>query len=252
MAARICTLASALAAVSSGLVCKSWQIHVRRATVLAATADEATERARRDMALKQQQYEASQLAASKASVSSEQVPSLAELAFIPFVDDCGQLSECGASASTRASVYAIFDEAKELVHVGKSRDATRSLRSILVRQPELSHYFKVFHVSKPSRNFLDVVAETWLQNSTPLGNDGAEGQRSFEAPMDFKPLMTDDDRADLEAAKQIGKEKLAFKKVAVRYEAHKLNKLKARGFDVSSIKFDSKLKGQGLLDLKAA
>ena len=64
--------------------------------------------------------------------------------------------------------------------------------------------------------------------------------------------MTPDDHAEVEAAKARGKEALALKAVARRFEQDKIAKLKARGFDVANFKFCPKLKGKGLLDLKAS
>jgi len=206
---------------------------------------------RRELAAKASAYEARRRSAAEAATSGLEVPSLESLAWQEFYDGAGGVTECVIPAGTRASVYAIFDETKALAHVGKSRDAAHSLRTILARQPDAAYFFKVFHVAKASKTYLDVVADAWIAGAAVAGNDGGDGQRAWEAPTDVKPLMTPEDRNDFDAAAARGKEALALKKVARRYEADKIAKLKARGFDAAHFQFDPKLKGQGLLDIKA-
>lgn len=215
-----------------------------------ATLDESAEFVRRELAAKQEAYETSRRAAARASADGEEIPSLEDLELVPFIVD-GSVSDCGASKSTRASVYAVYDKEEKLVHVGKSRDAQHSLRTILARQPDLSYYFKVHHATKPSRSFLDLVTEAWASPEVE-GNDGGEGQKAWEAPMDVKPLMTEEDKADFAKAKERGKPDMALKKVARRFEAEKVAKLKERGLTAEEFKFDPKLKGDGLLDIKHA
>ena len=173
-----------LAAAASGLVPArvSQDRMCRQATV------GETDRVRAELAAKEAAYEQSRRAAAAASVAGASVPSLAELEFVSLMDAQGGVSECGATKSTRASVYAIFDENRELAHVGKSRDAQESLRQIVARQPERSYFFKVFHVERPSRAFLDVVADSWIDGRAIDGNDGADGQRAWESPFDVSGL----------------------------------------------------------------
>ncbi|KAJ8600362.1 hypothetical protein CTAYLR_000693 [Chrysophaeum taylorii] len=215
--------------------------------LLRATVDDA-EYTRQQLAARQASYEAARRQA--AQTHTLDVPALDSLPFIEVIQD-GCVATLGATPRTRASVYAIYDAEKRLAHVGKSRDARQSLRIVLARQPDLCHFVRVYHVEKPSRTFLDVVVAAWAA-SQPLGNDGAEGQRAWEAALDVKPFMTEEDCRDLEEKKTRGKEALAYKAVARRYEQQKLQALQARGLDVKSFVFDPKLKGQGLLDLKPA
>ncbi|CAM9635415.1 unnamed protein product [Phaeothamnion confervicola] len=73
-------------------------------------------------------------------------------------------------------------------------------------------------------------------------------QNMWENPLDVKPLMTEQDKADLADAKARGKEMDAIKVVARRFEADKVAVLEARGV-TENLRFDPKLKGTGLLDL---
>eukprot|EP00953_Heterococcus_sp_UTEX-ZZ885_P008952 5309-Heterococcus_DN1.PRE.2 len=66
--------------------------------------------------------------------------------------------------------------------------------------------------------------------------------------MDVKPLMTEQDKADLMAAREKGREDGAIKKIARRFEAEKVAVLEARGVK-ENMRFDPKLKGSGLLDI---
>mmetsp|Transcript_22409 Transcript_22409/g.88975 ORF Transcript_22409/g.88975 Transcript_22409/m.88975 type:complete len:290 (+) Transcript_22409:28-897(+) len=220
------------------------------ASAVPQTAEEVT---RQMLAAKQATYEAARQSAARASVgaSAESVPALASLARVPFIDGDGHVAPSGASPKTKASIFAIFDDTDTLQFVGKSRNADQSLKTILVRQPALAHTFAVHHIDKPSRSFLDLVAETWIADLKPAGNDGGAVQKTWEAPLDVKPLMTEEDRRDYDDKKLRGKEELALKAVARRFEAEKKAILEKRGL-VEKIAFDAKLKGQGLLDLKLA
>ena len=218
---------------------------VRRCATVAPTA--AEDYTRQQLEQRQAEYEARQRAAAVRNADDGALPSLEMLPLEPFIED-GKIRDPGVGPKTKASVFAVYDKDTTLQYVGKSRDAQQSLRTILVRQPDLCYSFKVFHVEKPSRSFLEQVAEKWILAGAPKGNDGGDIQKTWEAPFDVKPLMTSEDIKDYEVKKLRGKEGLALKAVCRRFEADKKSILLDRGL-TESIKFDAKLKGQGLLDL---
>ncbi len=61
------------------------------------------------------------------------LPSLATLEYLPYIDDSGQIPE---QFQGKIGVYAIFDQEKVLQFIGYSRDVYLSLKQHLVRQPQ--------------------------------------------------------------------------------------------------------------------
>lgn len=95
---------------------------------------------------RQQQLRAQQLETVEAST----LPSLGSLELRSYLTAEGKISSAAAPPGTKASVYAIFDEAEDLRFVGISRDVKQSLRLHLGRQPVLCHGFKVRSFCRPA------------------------------------------------------------------------------------------------------
>jgi hypothetical protein len=173
-----------------------------------------------------------------------ETPSLANLEFIPYVNDVGQLPE---EFQGKVGVYAIFDDEKVLQFIGFSRDVFLSLRQHLVRQPEHCYWVKVKTVDRPSRTILQEIREAWIaeNGSAPVGNDATWNQ-----PIDVKALMTDDEKANYADPyhDEVAQVKI-LKNVARRIEAGILEGLRSRGVK-ADLRFNPKLKEEGLLDLK--
>jgi hypothetical protein len=173
-------------------------------------------------------------------------PTLFELEFIPYISADGQLPD---HLSGTVGLYAIFDAEKTLQFVGYSRDIYLSLQQHLVRCPQDCHWVKVEAVSRPSRTVLEEMRQAWLeaQDTIPPGNQ--EETSIWTQPVDAKAQMTSDERAAYEsAAGELERSKL-LKRVARRVEAKILAVLNQRGLQ-TSIRFDPKLKEQGLLSVK--
>ncbi|HEY9892185.1 MAG TPA: GIY-YIG nuclease family protein, partial [Candidatus Sericytochromatia bacterium] len=64
-------------------------------------------------------------------MTSEQIPSLKDLDYIPYLDDTGNLPE---EFQGKIGIYAIFSQDKTLQIVNYSRDIYLSLKQHLVRQ----------------------------------------------------------------------------------------------------------------------
>lgn len=171
--------------------------------------------------------------------------SLAELDFIPYVDERGHVPE---TYSGRVGVYAIYNQQKTLCYIGYSRDITVSLVQHLVRQPEQCYWFKVHTIDRPSRTILETIRAEWIaeQDAPPVGNQADEPL--WTQPIDTRSSMTDEEKVAFEASDELGQIKLR-KKVARRAEEELLEKLAARGVTMA-IRFDPKLKEEGLLNLK--
>lgn len=175
------------------------------------------------------------------------ISSLATLEYIAYIDDNGQLPE---QYQSKIGVYAIFNQEKVLQFVGYSRDVYLSLKQHLVRQPQNCYWVKVQTIERPSRAVLENIENGWIaeNNSVPLGN--AEQKEIWTQPIDAKAVMTPEEQANYQnpLIDDMAQVKV-IKNVARRVETEILEVLQARGLRLQ-IRFNPKLKEEGLLDLK--
>ena len=176
------------------------------------------------------------------------IPELTSLEFIPYINDSGELPE---QYQGKIGVYAIFDRDKNLQFVGYSRDVFLSLRQHLVRQPEYCYWVKVETIERPSRKILEEIEQAWIaeNGSLPIGN--GENKEKWVSPIDAKALITPEEQANYDSPviDEMAKMKI-IKNVARRVEAEILKQLEARGLQMQ-VRFNPKLKEEGLLDLKS-
>ncbi|MBW4486354.1 MAG: GIY-YIG nuclease family protein [Trichocoleus desertorum ATA4-8-CV12] len=173
------------------------------------------------------------------------IPVLADLEYIPYLDDAGQVNE---QFQGKVGVYAIFDQAQTLQFIGYSRDIYLSLQQHLVRRPQACYWFKVQTSDRPNRTALEAIRDAWISENgkTPVGN--AEEQNLWNQPIDAKFAMTEEEQTDYREADEMTQIKL-LKRVARRVEEQILAQLRDRGVQMQ-IRFNPKLKETGLLDLK--
>ncbi|MGG6283134.1 GIY-YIG nuclease family protein [Leptolyngbya sp. AN03gr2] len=170
------------------------------------------------------------------------IPALTDLEFLPFINPEGQLLE---QFQGKVGIYAIFDQTQTLKYIGFSRDVFLSLRQHLVRCVSDCYWVKVQIVDRPSRTILETIRTTWLtENGSPL-----EDESKWTQPIQVKPLMTDEERSTYEKAPDELTQIKTLKNVARRVEAEIMAQLKARNVQ-AEIRFNPKLKEEGLLDLK--
>lgn len=177
--------------------------------------------------------------------ATNDIPSLNSLEFLPYIDDTGELP---VKLQNQIGIYAIFDREQILQFVGYSRDIYLSLKQHLIRRSADCYWVKAITIDRPNRTFLNEVQSTWISENgkIPLGND--VNSSLWLDPIETNYAMTETERAsfaDLDGAAQI---KL-LKQVARRVEETILTQLKERGVQ-TEIRFNPKLKEQGLLDLK--
>jgi hypothetical protein len=177
--------------------------------------------------------------------SNADLPSLQSLEFLPYINDVGELPE---QLQNQIGIYAIFDSSQHLQFVGYSRDIYLSLKQHLVRQPDCCYWVKATTIDRPNRTWLESVHSSWIteNGSIPVGN--GEANSVWLDPISTRHAMTateQDSFDDLDGVAQI---KL-LKQVARRVEETILTKLTERGV-TAEIRFNPKLKEQGLLDLK--
>ncbi|HHP7246209.1 MAG TPA: GIY-YIG nuclease family protein [Elainellaceae cyanobacterium] len=177
---------------------------------------------------------------------SADLSTLSALKYLPYINADGQLPEQFAS---KVGIYAIYDHEKCLQFVGYSRDIFMSLQQHLVRCPNQCHWIKVETVSRPSRTLLETVRDAWIteNGSIPSGNLSHETQ--WTQPIDVKVEMTAEEHAACEGASNETDHAKTLKKIARRTEAAILSVLHDRGLK-TPIRFDPKLKEQGLLNVK--
>lgn len=174
-----------------------------------------------------------------------EITSLASLQLIPYLNDVGQIP---TDLQRQIGVYAIFDHSQGLQYVGYSRDIYLSLKQHLVRKPQQCHWFKALTIERPNRTILEATRQAWLaeNGAVPAGNGVQENQ--WTQPIDTKPTMSEEEKETYAKSEPLGQSKL-LKKVARRVEAEVLKELQRRGVQME-LRFQPKLKEQGLLDLK--
>ncbi len=177
--------------------------------------------------------------------SETQIPSLTDLDYIPYLDDTGNLPE---GLQAKIGIYAIFAQDKTLQLVNYSRDIYLSLKQHLVRQPKSCYWLKVQTIDRPNRTQLENIRDAWIEENgaTPAGNGADEAV--WNHPINAKLSMTDEEQVTYDKSDGLMQIKL-LKQVARRVEAQILEELKSRGVQ-TEVRFNPKLKENGLLDLK--
>jgi hypothetical protein len=174
------------------------------------------------------------------------MPSLSSLEFVPYLDDRGLLPD---QFQGKVGVYAIYDVAQVLNYIGYSRDVYLSLKQHLVRQPQSCYWVRVATCDRPSRTLLEEIRDSWIveNGATPIGN--GPDQSLWNQPIDVKQCMTAAEHLAYETAVDEFSQSKVLKQVARRVEAELLGHLGDRGVQ-EELRFNPKMKEEGLLDLK--
>lgn len=175
---------------------------------------------------------------------ADSIPTLTSLEMQPYLID----GELPPGLESKVGIYAIFDQAETLQYVGYSRDVSVGLTQHLVRCPQQCHWFKLHTVTRPSRTLLDEIRTAWIAEYGTLPPGNGDQQLAWEKPIDAKAFMTDAERNAIANAEPSQTNKL-LKQLARRVEADVKAKVADRGAQIP-IKFNPKLKEQGLLSLK--
>jgi hypothetical protein len=177
--------------------------------------------------------------------SETQTPSLADIEYIPYLDETGNLPE---QLQGKIGVYAIFDQDKTLQFINYSRDIYLSLKQHLVRRPQSCYWIKVQTIDRPNRTQLETIRSAWIDENGAIPPGNSSDEAIWNQPIDAKLTMTDEEKESYEKGDGLTQVKL-LKQVARRVEAQILETLKSRGVQ-TEIRFNPKLKENGLLDLK--
>ncbi len=173
---------------------------------------------------------------------ADSLPNLTDFEPQSFLTEAGEIDP-GYEKSI--GVYAIFSQDKTLQYVGYSRNLAVSLLQHLVRQPDRCHWLTVHVIDRPDRQLLTQIQTHWLGGQTPPGN-GSE-QKLWCESINVKDHWTTAEAEAVDESEEGDKPKL-LKKIARRLEAGVLEKLAVRGVK-QNIRFNPKLKEQGLLDV---
>lgn len=180
-------------------------------------------------------------------MTTESYAALETLEYIPYIDDNGQLPE---QFQGKIGVYAIFDTNKNLQFIGYSRDVYLSLRQHLVRLPDQCYWVKVQTIERPSRATLENIEKAWIQENGAVPAGNGENKDVWTQPVNVKNLMTEEEKVNYNSPNNDEMAQIKIiKNVARRVEAEILKVLEARGLQ-AQIRFNPKLKEEGLLDLK--
>lgn len=172
---------------------------------------------------------------------SDAFPNLEQLEYIPYLDALGNICP---DWQGKIGVYAIFDQEQVLQFIGYSRDIYLSLKQHLARQPQACYWLKIQGIERPNRTILESIKQAWLTESKAvIGNE-----KLWTEPIDAKLAMTEAEKEMYQNADEVGQIKL-LKQVSRRVENDILSTLEKRGVQME-IRFNPKLKEQGLLDLK--
>lgn len=179
--------------------------------------------------------------------AASEFPALADLEWIPFIDGDGQLPQRFAG---QIGIYAIYSNQSAPDYIGYSRDVALSLKQHLVRQPQACMQVKVYTVERPNRTLLEQIKAAWLaeHDTIPLGNSA--NQAEWEQPINVKSRMLPEELTCYDDPQLDERQHLSIlKQAARRIEQDILTQLEARGLQ-ESLRFNPKLKEEGLLDLK--
>jgi hypothetical protein len=173
------------------------------------------------------------------------LPSLTSGDYLPYLDKGGSIAQ---DWQGKIGVYAIFNSEKVLQFVGYSRDIYLSLKQHLVRQPQHCHWLKIEAIARPSRTVLEAIRQAWIEENGEIPPGNSTEEAKWTQPIDAKLSMTAEEKAEYAQSDEVGQIKV-LKKVARRVEAELQAALQSRGVQME-VRFNPKLKEQGLLDLK--
>jgi hypothetical protein len=178
-------------------------------------------------------------------MNKTEIPNLANLDYFAYLDEQGCLNE---DLQGKIGVYAIFGQEKNLQYIGYSRNIYLSLKQHLVRQPQNCYWFKLQTISRPSRAILEEIRQAWLAENGVIPPGKSDQEMLWNQAIDAKSAMTDEEKAQYQTSDELGQIKI-LKKVARRVEEQVKEQLIQRGVNMD-LRFNPKLKEQGLLDLK--
>jgi len=179
-------------------------------------------------------------------INSEHIKvNLDSLEYHPYLDNQGLIN---AELENKIGIYAIFNQEKTLQYVGYSRNLFLSLKQHLVRQLDQCYWLKYYVIERPSRSILEEIKQNWLDENGVIPQGNSTLENLWNQPIDAKLSLTAEEKEEYQNSDELSKIKL-LKQVARRVESEIKNNLASRNVNLE-IRFNPKLKEEGLLDLK--
>jgi hypothetical protein len=177
---------------------------------------------------------------------------------VPLISPDGSIAVQYDESGQRVGVFAVFGEDRGLRYVGISRDVATSLRKCLVRRPVDAVYFVVEYVARPSRTVLEGIKTQWLrewEEKTGLDVPGCDrdvNQHLWENAINVQGPHVQLTEAEQDAIANLEPKDTpkVLKQICRRFQADIDKILRERGL-TEPLKFASKLKAQGLLDVES-
>jgi len=112
------------------------------------------------------------------------------------------------------------------------------------------YWIKVQTIERPSRTVLENIENAWIAENGGIPSGNGNDKENWTQPIDVKKVMTPEEQAIYHnpANDELAKIKI-IKNVARRVESEILALLETRGLK-TELRFNPKLKEEGLLDLK--
>lgn len=177
-------------------------------------------------------------------LSIEDKVCLEDLQYHSYLDTAGKID---SDFEGKIAIYAIFDQDKKIQYIGYSRNLCKSLQQHLIRKVDQCYWFKAHIIERPSRSLLEGIRHDWLEENEGLLPSNEE-QQEWTQPINTRQEMTADEQQEYDQQDELHQIKI-LKKVARRVEDKIKEKLHHRGVTMN-MRFNPKLKEEGLLDLK--
>ncbi|KAK9837885.1 hypothetical protein WJX74_007198 [Apatococcus lobatus] len=128
---------------------------------------------------------ASALHAADTSSAATSSQTLEDLEMFSVLDTTGAILP-DVPEGTEASVFAVYNDKRQLQYVGLSKDLRNSLRTVFSRRPDKSHFFKAQHYSTLDQEAMVALRDAWFSEcgGPPSGNKLAMERNLWQLPVD--------------------------------------------------------------------
>ncbi len=177
-------------------------------------------------------------------ITTEEKIYLKDIDYNSYLNNEGEID---SDLEGKIAIYAIYDQDKKIQYIGYTRNLFKSLQQHLMRKVDQCYWFKAHIIERPSRSLLEGIRNDWLAENEGLLPSELE-QKEWTQPIDTRGQMTEEEKEKYEQEDELHQSKI-LKKSARRVEETIKQKLHDRGVTMN-MRFNPKLKEEGLLDLK--
>jgi len=117
------------------------------------------------------------------ATSSDSIATLESLPLLPVISIEGEVNP-NQEDNVQSSVFAIFDQAKQLQFIGFSKNLRNSLRTVLGRQSGLCYYYRHIDFESVDQQQMMAVRDAWIEeNHGPPPGISAENRNLWQQPV---------------------------------------------------------------------